>query len=64
MVAAAQTEEKVRQQIQDEIEEVERNMLTILQTCSNPSKQQVRFKFLQLINLEIGVTFVDVRLVS
>uniref|UniRef100_A0AAQ6IQR6 KASH domain-containing protein n=1 Tax=Anabas testudineus TaxID=64144 RepID=A0AAQ6IQR6_ANATE len=40
VVAAAQTEEKVRQQIQDEIEEVERNMLTILQTCSNPSKQQ------------------------
>ncbi|XP_067338852.1 nesprin-2 isoform X4 [Channa argus] len=43
VVAAAQAEEKKRQQIQENIEEVEKRMLSILptlQVCSDPSKQQ------------------------
>ncbi|XP_058468686.1 nesprin-2-like isoform X4 [Solea solea] len=43
IVAAAQEEENKRQQVQEEIEEVEKHMLTILpqlETCSNPSQRQ------------------------
>lgn len=48
MVAAAQAEDKERQQVQVEIAEWEQNMLTILpslEACSNPCKQQVKFLF-------------------
>ncbi|XP_078030046.1 nesprin-2a isoform X4 [Epinephelus lanceolatus] len=43
VVAAAQAEEKERQQVQEEIEELERHMfdlLPALEACSNPIKQQ------------------------
>ncbi|KAL7388816.1 hypothetical protein ABVT39_021245 [Epinephelus coioides] len=43
VVAAAQAEEKERQQVQEEIEELERHMfdlLPVLEACSNPIKQQ------------------------
>lgn len=49
MVAAAQAEEKERQHVQEEIEEVEKHMfaiLPLLETCSNPHQQQVRLLFL------------------
>lgn len=45
VVAAAQAEEKERQQVQEEIGEVEQHFFTILpslEACSNPCKQQVR----------------------
>lgn len=45
VVAAAQAEEKERQQVQEEIEEVEQHVaaiLTSLETCSNPIQKQVR----------------------
>ncbi|XP_042359998.1 LOW QUALITY PROTEIN: nesprin-1-like [Plectropomus leopardus] len=43
LVAAAQAEEKERQQVQEEIEELEQHMFALLPTleaCSNPCKQQ------------------------
>lgn len=49
MVAAAQAEEKERQQVQEEIGEVEQHLVAILpmlDACSDPRKQQVRLGFL------------------
>lgn len=49
IVAAAQAEEKERLQFQEEIGEVEKHVLAILQAldaCSNPSKTQVRILFI------------------
>lgn len=48
LVAAAQAEEKERQQVQEEMGEVEQHVVAILsqlEACSNPKKQQVRFLF-------------------
>ena len=49
VVAAAQAEEKERQQVQEEIGEVEQHIvaiLPVLETCSNLRKQQVRLLFM------------------
>ena len=48
VVAAAQAEEKEREHVQDEIEEVEKHVFAILpklEGCSNPNQQQVRQSF-------------------
>ncbi len=48
VVAAAQAEEKEREQVQEEIGELEQHLFAILpslEACSNPCKQQVRLLF-------------------
>lgn len=54
MVAAAQAEEKERQQVQDEIGEVEKHMLTILPTleaCSDRRKRQVSQSIITVLSV-------------
>ncbi|XP_041660769.1 nesprin-2 [Cheilinus undulatus] len=64
VVAAAQAEENERQQVQEKIEEVDQHVLAILtslEACSNPSKQQVLRKDLSSQKAKLKCIMDDVQ---